>query len=116
MKILFNVTLAVLIFLAVSSGVMKILLMEQEVMFFGEYGFTDTILMLFGAIQLMGGILMVLSKTRLVGALIVAITFFISAVLLVKAVNIPVAGLTFLLIAVLGWVMNKSIKEASSTS
>ncbi|WP_126454745.1 hypothetical protein [Sulfuriflexus mobilis] len=47
MSILLKVNLAILVFLAASSGVTKIMLMPQDVEFFGNYGFTNPILMLF---------------------------------------------------------------------
>jgi hypothetical protein len=40
--------LAILTLLAVSSGITKILLMPQDVNFFGKFGFSDPILIAFG--------------------------------------------------------------------
>jgi len=67
MKLLYNIILVVLVFLAVSSGVTKIMLMQQDVDFFAQYGFTNPILIAFGASQLLGGILLALPKTRIIG-------------------------------------------------
>ena len=83
MKILFNVILAILVFLAISSGITKIILMQQDVEFFGKYGFTNSILIAYGAVQLLGGILLALPKSRIIGATLVAITFLVSAVVLI---------------------------------
>jgi hypothetical protein len=44
MKIVSTIILAVLILLAVSSGSTKVALMQQDVEFFGKYGFSDSIL------------------------------------------------------------------------
>ena len=59
--------LAILTLLAVSSGITKILLMPQDVNFFGKYGFSDPILIAFGSVQLLGGLLLVFTKTRFAG-------------------------------------------------
>lgn len=45
MKILSKIILVILVFLAVLSGVTKIMLMPQDVAFFGAYGFFGPILM-----------------------------------------------------------------------
>lgn len=101
MKILFNVILAILVFLAVSSGITKIILMPQDVEFFGKYGFTNPILIIYGVIQLLGGILLLLPKTRIMGAVLVSITFLISAVVLAMEGNIPVTIVTLICVALL---------------
>ncbi len=108
MKIFVNIVLAVLVLLAISSGTTKILLMEQDVEFFGKYGFTNPILVAYGAIQLIGGILLVLPKTRTVGAIIVAITFLISAVVLVLSGNIPVTIVTLVCVILLGLIVKQN--------
>lgn len=41
MKTRGTVILAVLIFLTMSSGITKVLLMREDVEFFGKYGFSD---------------------------------------------------------------------------
>jgi hypothetical protein len=100
-----------LIFLAVSSGITKIMLMEQDVEFFGKYGFTDPLLMGFGITQLVGGILMTLSKTRFIGAAIVAFTFIVSLVILALEGNLIMAAITAVATALLVAVMVVSWKQ-----
>lgn len=56
MKTLGTVILAVLIFLAVSSGITKVLLMRQDVEFFGKYGFSDANLIAYALVQLLVGV------------------------------------------------------------
>jgi len=101
MKILFNVILAILVLLAVSAGITKIMLMQQDGEFFGKYGFTNTILIAYGAVQLLGGILLALPKSRIIGAALVAITFLISAVVLIAEGNIPVTIVTLICVFLL---------------
>jgi len=102
-----HVLLAVEVFLAVSSGATKIMLMPQDVEFFGKYGFTNTLLMAFGALQVVGGILLLLPKTRLVGAMLIAITFLISAAILLVEKNYIVAGITVLVVVLLAVVVKQ---------
>lgn len=105
MKIFLNIVVAILVFLAVSSGITKILLMQQDVAFFGQYGFTNPILMTYGVVQFIGGALLALPKTRVIGAIVVAITFLISAVVLVAAGNVPLAVVTFVCVILLGLII-----------
>lgn len=114
MKIASVVILVVLIFLAISSGIVKIALLPQEVEFFGKYGFTDPMLMAYGTTQLIGGILLVFKKTRFIGAITVAATFLISLVVLLTEGNIPVSIATIIATVLLGVVAKQSWKIASS--
>lgn len=109
MKIFLNVILVILVFLAISSGITKIILMQQDVEFFGKYGFTNPILISYGTAQLFGGILLILPKTRVIGAILVAITFLISAVVLVLEGNIPVTIITLTFVLLLGVIIKQSL-------
>lgn len=108
MKIAFTIILTILTLLAISSGVTKVMLLPQDVDFFGRYGFSNPILIAFGATQLIGGVLLPFNKTRFVGAAIVAITFLFSLVLLVMDGNIAVSVVTFVMTLLLGVVMRRS--------
>lgn len=108
MKIAIAVLLAILCLLAVSSGMTKILLMQQEVEFFGRYGFSNPMLVAFGGVQLIGGILLPFPKTRFTGAAIVASTFLVSLVILVMDGNIPVSVVTAIATLLLVVVMKLS--------
>ena len=104
MRILFYIVLIILVFLAVSSGATKVLLMPQDVEFFGQYGFNEPLLITFGLVQLCGGILLAVPKTKTIGAIVVAVTFVISAFLLFLSGNIPVTLVTILFTALLVFV------------
>ena len=99
MKIFMNIVLAILVLLAFSSGIVKIMLIEVEVQFYGSHGFTNSVLIAFGAIQLAGGLLLIAPKTRSVGGLIIAISFLISAVLLLISGNVPLAFISLVFVA-----------------
>ena len=116
MKIVFTIILVILTFLAVSSGITKVLLMQREVDFFGQYGFSNMLLFIYGTVQLIGGFSLLFSKTRFVGAAIVAITFLISLVVLLKDGNIPVSMVTVVMTLLLGVVMKRSWETAPSRS
>jgi len=108
MKYFMIAIVAILTFLAVSSGVTKVILMQQDVDFFGKYGFSNTILMLYGAVQLIGGILLPFRRTRFIGAAVVALTFIVSLVVLVLDGNIPVSIITIVATLLAGFVMMRS--------
>jgi len=108
MKVVFTIILLVLILLALSSGISKVLLMPQEVEFFGKYGFSNPLLLAFGLVQVIGGLLMIFTRTRFAGAALVAITFLISLAVLLMAGNIPVAVVTLIAALLLGVIMKQS--------
>lgn len=113
MKAVSTIILVVLILLAVSSGITKILLIQQDVDFFGKYGFSNPILVIYGCVQLIGGLLMVFARTRFVGAAIVAVTFLISLVVIALEGNIPVGVVTLIATMLLGVVMKQSWRPAA---
>ena len=112
MKYIPTVILYILVFLAVSSGITKIMLMPQDVDFFGQYGFTNPLLMLFGAIQLASGVMLIFQKTRIAGAAIVAVTFAISAVVLILAGSVPATIATLVALALLGWTIRNTMTNS----
>ena len=111
MNILTTVNLVILVFLATSSGITKVILMPQDVEFYGNYGFTNPILILFGASQLIGGVMLIIKKTRFAGAVLVAITFAISTVVLIMAQKTGFTIVTVITLLMLGVVMKQSIAE-----
>ncbi len=113
MKIFFNVILVILALLAISSGITKIILMQQDVEFFGKYGFTKPILIAYGAAQLLGGILLVMPKSRIIGASLVVITFLISAAVLAMEGNIPVTIITLVCVLLLGVIIKRSLNKTT---
>ncbi len=85
--------------------------MPQDVGFFSKFGFTNTILIIYGAAQLIGGIMLAISKVRIIGAIIVALTFLVSAIILMMAGNIPLAIVTLVTIVLLGMIIKESLKQ-----
>ena len=116
MKYVSAIVLVILIFLAVSSGITKMLLMEQEVDFFGKFGFSDPALIAFGLVQFVGGVLLVFKRTRFDGAASVAITFVISLALLLLDGNVPMSIVTLVATLLLGVTMKQSFRAADPES
>ena len=108
MKIALKIILGILVFLAISSGVTKIMLMPQEIEFFGKYGFNDIMLIIFGVVQVIGGVVMIMPKLRTYGASVVIITFGISLILLILEGNYPVSGVTLIAMALLALVIKQN--------
>lgn len=111
MKIFLKLVLVILVFLAISSGVTKIMLMPQDVEFFGKYGFTNPILVFYGAIQVIGGTLLAFPKTRIYGAFAIAGTFLVSLMLLILAGNAAVAAITLVCIVFLALIVKQSLNS-----
>jgi len=116
MKVMFTIILVILILLALSSGLTKVTLMQQDVDFFGKYGFSNPILVAYGLVQIVGGVLLAFRQTRFVGATIVAITFLISLAVLLMDGNIPVSIVTFVATLLLGVIMKQSWSPVTSES
>ena len=114
MKIVYAIVLILLVLLAISSGVAKITLMQQDVDFFGKYGFSNPALIAYGATQLIGGVLLPFKKTRFFGAAIVAITFLVSLVVLLMEGSIPASIATIVALLLLGFVMKQSWNAVAS--
>ena len=108
MKIAYAILLVALALLAALSGFTKILLMPQDVEFFGQYGFSDPMLIAFGIAQLLGGILLPVKTTRFVGAAVIASTFLVSLTLLLIDGNIPVRIITGIVTLLLFGIMKLS--------
>ncbi len=111
MKTLLQINLVILVLLAISSGVTKIMLMPQEVQFFGSVGSSNLMLIILGVSQVVGGLMLALSKTRLIGAIIITITFIISAVVLFMSENIVVAIVTCFTLLMLSIVIKQNLSS-----
>ena len=111
MKTLLLINLVILVLLAISSGVTKIMLMPQEVQFFGSVGSSNLMLIILGVSQVVGGLMLALSKTRLIGAIIITITFIISAVVLFMSENIVVAIVTCFTLLMLSIVIKQNLSS-----
>lgn len=112
MKIIFTIIIVILVLLAIASGIPKILLLPQDVEFFGQYGFSDPLLIVFGIVQVIGGVLLAIPKTRVIGAIIIAITFVVSALLLFLSGNIPVTIITLVFTGLLVLVAKYSTRPS----
>lgn len=101
MRFFWILILAILVFLATSSGLAKIMQVPRDVEFFGRYGFNNPMIIGFGALQLLGGVLLVLQKTRVAGSVVVFLTFLLSLVFLLLDGNLPLGIITVLAMSAL---------------
>ena len=108
MKLIWTITLVLLTFLALSSGIAKMLLLQQEVDVFANYGFSNPLLIAFGALQFAGGVFLVFGRTRFIGAALVAATFLVSLIVLFMEGNVVMSVITMLVTAALAVVMLRS--------
>ena len=115
MRIFFYITLVILIFLAVTSGITKMLLMPQDVEFFGEYGFSNPILIAYGLVQFVGGIILAIPGLRVIGAIVVTFTFLISAIVLFLSGNIPMTIVTLVFTGLLGFIAQFNVRLGQVT-
>jgi len=109
-----NIVLVSVLLLAFASAIVKIMLVPLEVEFYSAHGFTNSGLIVFGAIQLVGGLLAIAPKIRWLGSLILAISFLVSAVLILKSGNIPF-GLVALVFVAFACLITKQSFNAKNT-
>ncbi len=101
MKVTIKIILTLLVLLAISSGITKIMLMPQDLEFFGKYGFNNFTLIIFGVVQVVGGVLLVFRKMRVYGSIAVFMTFGVSLILLVLEGKYAVSAVTLISMALL---------------
>jgi len=108
MRYFWMLVIALLTFLAISSGVTKVMQMPQDVEFFGRYGFSNLMIVAFGVLQISGGVMLAIPKTRIAGAVTVSLTFFLSLVLLIIDKNVPFSLFTIVALIALVAVVVRS--------
>lgn len=108
MKFIWTIVVILLALLAIASGVAKVMLMPQEVDFFGAYGVSNTALMVFGAAQIAGGAMLPFNKTRFVGAAVTAATFLVSLIFLILSGNVIMSVITAVVTVLLMFAMVRS--------
>lgn len=112
MKIVMTMILLLLVLLSISSGINKIMLMPQEVEFFGGAGMSNMVIIAFGAVQVMGGSLLIAPKSRLWGVFVMVVTFTISTVLILIGGSIGFGLFSILPIILLGLIARDHLAES----
>lgn len=105
MRIALRINLVLLILLGVSTGLVKLFSMEEEMALFRNVGFSDVLTMVFGAVQLMAGLALLHPKTRRVGAVVLIPTFVFATYALFAKGVMPFAPLSLLFIVMAGLVV-----------
>lgn len=108
MKILRIANLVVLVLLSISSGISKIILLPQEVEFFGGAGYSNTLIIMYGAAQLAGAVLLIFRKARIAGAATMAVTFAISTIVIFANGNVVFGLVSILPILMAGFILTSA--------
>lgn len=104
MKILLllkKVNFYLLLLLSVSTGLVKLFQMPEEMVLFRNVHWSDTLIILFGVLQTLCGVLLIPSKTRKVSSLLLAFTYVIATgvVFANNMVEFGVVSILFILMA-----------------
>lgn len=98
MSIALRINFVLLTLLGISTGLVKLFSMEEEMVLFRHVGFSDGATMLFGALQLLAGLALVHSKTRRTGAVLLIPTFAFATYALFANGVMPFAPLSILFV------------------
>lgn len=82
MKIVRTLLLGILILLSLSTGLVKLFRMQEEMDLFQAVGWPMGLIIAFGVVQMIGGLLLILPVTRKYGAWIMIATFSIATIVL----------------------------------
>ena len=104
MSILRKTNLILVILLAITAAIPKVMQMPHEVEFFDDAGLGAYLVIVFGLVQLAGGILLLFRGTRTWGAIAVAATFAISTGMLFMVGNIAVGSVSVVTVLMAGYV------------
>lgn len=118
MKWMTRINLVLLILLSVSTGLVKIARMPEEMELFANIGFADWMTIAFGVVQLIAGLALVADRTRRVAAAVLIATFVIatSALFMNGIVVFGVASLLFLAMAALAMRPLEPLRPAQASA
>ena len=102
MKVFLKINLGLLVLLGISTGLVKIFFMEEEMKLFRHIGWSDGLTVAFGVVQLVAGVMLIPKKTRKVGAGVLIPTFLIATYALFANSVYPFAPLSLLFIVMAG--------------
>ena len=103
METLKTVNLVLLILLSITAGM--VMQMPEDMKFFQDAGFSDTLIIFFGAAHLTGGILLVFPEMRKLGAIIMVVTFCILTIIIFISGKIAFGFFSILPILIAGIVI-----------
>lgn len=106
MKVALKIILVLLILLSISTGLVKIAQMDEEMVLYRGAGWSDLLIILFGVIQLIGGLMLLLVKTRKNGALLMTLTYIIATVV-VFINQMWIFGITSILFIAMSYIIYK---------
>ena len=74
--------LVAVLLLALASGIAKIMLIPEELVFFQKVGLTETAIILVGILQVISAVLILITRFRKIGATLLGTTFIVSTILI----------------------------------
>ena len=101
MRILKIILLAIVVLLGLGSGIAKVMLLADDLHFFGKIGLSEVGIQIFGTLQMIGALMLPFQKWRFLGSLILIITFLSSTSLLLISGNISFGIFSILPIALI---------------
>lgn len=99
LKYVLKLNLFLLTVLCLSTGLVKVFGMKEEVELFARVGITHGLFVAFGVAQLLAGVALIFPRTRRYGAAAIIPTFFIATYALFVSHVQPFGYLSFLFIA-----------------
>ena len=101
MRILKVILLTIVVLLGLGSGIAKVMLLPNEVAFFGKSGLTEIGIQIFGTIQMIGALMLPFQKWCFLGSVILIITFLSSTALILISGNVAFGIFSILPIALI---------------
>ena len=122
MKLITNILMLLIVLLSLAAGIAKVSHSPQEVEFLQSFGFNNLSILLYGILQILAALILGASAVfsinglRLYGASAVALSFFVSSVLIFLSgafvfalLSLIPAALSIVLIKPVGTLNNKNI-------
>jgi len=100
MKIVNIIIVAIIAFLSITNGIVKVIQVSPVMEFLQGFGFSTPFIIMFGAIEILGGLLLASSKSRIYGAILIVLAFSISIILSMISGDVEL-GLLFVVFSVL---------------
>ena len=114
MKTLKKANWILITLLSLSAGIVKVMLMPQEVEFFSKFGLNESVVLIFGIAQIIAGLLVIFLMTRLWGALLAGLMFVTSVILLFMDGMLNFAVFSILPVILTGFIIRDRIYQKPS--
>jgi hypothetical protein len=113
MKLVKLLPLLIVILLSLAAGLAKVMLVPQELAFLGDFGFTNSMIILYGIVQILSGVLVIPRKTRIAGSIGAAISFLGSTALILLSGNLVFTVVSFIPIGLSFYILFATKKQTA---